>query len=55
MSVNLKREILNLLERDAEFRYTVAGYLGLPEILKKLDLLVEDRNKLWRWGEALWI
>ncbi|MEM3833392.1 MAG: hypothetical protein QW128_07385 [Thermoprotei archaeon] len=35
MSVNLKKEFLSLLEKDVEFRYTVAGYLGLSEILKK--------------------
>ena len=35
--MSLKDEFLNLLERDREFRYAVAGYLGLDEILKRLD------------------
>jgi len=43
----LKKEFLELLEKDVEFRYTVAGYLGLSEILKRLDRLGEGQNKLW--------
>ncbi|MEM1549817.1 MAG: hypothetical protein QXO74_03755 [Candidatus Methanomethylicia archaeon] len=43
---SLKKEFLNLLDRDLEFRYAVAGYLGLSEILKKLDLLAEEQVKL---------
>ncbi|MCR6623620.1 MAG: hypothetical protein NDF58_03570 [archaeon YNP-LCB-024-027] len=53
MSVDLKREFLNLLERDVEFRYTVAGYLGLSEVLKKLDSLMEEQDKIWREIKAL--
>jgi len=53
MSVDLKREFLNLLERDVEFRYTVAGYLGLSEVLKKLDSLMEEQGKIWREIKAL--
>ena len=53
MSTNLKREFLNLLEKDAEFRYAVAGYLGLSEILKKLDTLAEGQNKLWEEVKSL--
>ncbi|WP_440059595.1 hypothetical protein ACSU1N_00075 [Thermogladius sp. 4427co] len=33
----LKKEFLELLESDKEFRYAVAGYLGLSEILKRLE------------------
>jgi len=29
MAEKLKREFIDLLEWDVEFRYTVAGYLGL--------------------------
>ncbi|RJS85038.1 hypothetical protein CW706_02405 [Candidatus Bathyarchaeota archaeon] len=47
MTEKLKREFIELLERDREFRYTVAGYLGLDEILKKLDRLAEGQTKLW--------
>ena len=37
MTAELKREMLRLLKDDEEFRYTVAGYIGLEEILKRLD------------------
>jgi len=47
MSEKLKREFLELLEQDREFRYTVAGYIGLAEILKRLDKLEEGNNKIW--------
>ncbi len=43
---SLKKEILDLLDRDVEFRYAVAGYLGLSEILKRLDNLAEQQVKL---------
>jgi hypothetical protein len=33
----LKSRILRLLREDEEFRYAVAGLLGLEEILKRLD------------------
>ncbi len=33
----VKEEFLSLLERDREFRYAVAGLLGLGEILRRLD------------------
>jgi len=36
-STRLKRQILNLLKKDEEFRYTVAGLIGLEEILTRLD------------------
>jgi len=45
---------LELLEKDVEFRYTVAGYLGLSEILKRLDRLEEGQNKLWENQNRLW-
>ncbi|MEM0223228.1 MAG: hypothetical protein QXJ99_02380 [Thermofilum sp.] len=44
---NLKKEFLELLERDVEFRYAVAGYLGLSEILKRLDSVEDSLRKLW--------
>lgn len=50
--MSLKDEFIALLERDREFRYAVAGLLGLEEILKRLDRheeqlarLREDMNK----------
>jgi len=49
----LKMRMLKLLREDEEFRYTVAGLIGLEEILKRLDghgaelvKLREDMNKL---------
>ena len=51
---NLKKGFLELLDKDKEFRYTVAGYLGLSEILKRLDRLEEGQNKLWEGQNRLW-
>ena len=49
----LKQRFLKLLKEDEEFRYAVAGLIGLEEILKRLDRheeqlikLREDMNKL---------
>jgi len=50
---NLKEGFLELLDKDKEFRYTVAGYLGLSEILKRLDRLEEGQNRLWEEVRAL--
>ena len=41
MSAELKREILRLLREDEEFRYAVAGYLGLQDIRTTLAQLAE--------------
>jgi len=68
MAEKLKREFIELLEKDVEFRYTVAGYLGLSEILKRLDRheshileilkrldrLEENQNRLWENVNRLW-
>jgi len=43
---SLKREFLELLEKDVEFRYAVAGYLGLSEVLKRLDTIAEEQRAL---------
>jgi hypothetical protein len=67
LAEKLKREFIELLEKDVEFRYTVAGYLGLSEILKRLDKheshileilkrldrLEENQEKLWEEVRAL--
>jgi len=42
----LKRTLLELLEKDLEFRYAVAGYLGLSEVLKRLDAIAEEQKNL---------
>lgn len=47
LSSDLKRELLRLLEEDEEFRYAVAGRIGILEILKRLDRLEEGQNRLW--------
>ena len=44
--MSLKEEFLKLLESDKEFRYAVAGLLGLEEILKRLDRHEEELIKL---------
>ena len=51
---SLKKEFLELLDRDVEFRYAVASYLGLSEILKKLDGLFEELRKIWKEINKLW-
>lgn len=50
--LRLKKRFIKLLKEDEEFKYTVAGLIGLDEILKKLDKneqelikLREDMNK----------
>ncbi|MEM4591673.1 MAG: hypothetical protein QW555_07585 [Nitrososphaerota archaeon] len=54
MTEKLRREFIELLEKDEEFRYTVAGYLGLSEILKELKNLREGQEKLWDNSNRLW-
>ena len=54
MSTDLKSEFLRLLEKDVEFRYAVAGYLGLSEIIKKLDWLIEEQRKIWEEVKHIW-
>ncbi|MEM2865367.1 MAG: DUF3782 domain-containing protein [Candidatus Bathyarchaeia archaeon] len=46
MSAKLKQEFLSLLREDPEFRYAVAGLLGLDEILRRLDKHWEELVKL---------
>jgi len=55
----LKRSVLELLEKDLEFRYAVAGYLGLSELMKRMDSLEENMVKLLEnqsklWEEKVW-
>jgi hypothetical protein len=61
LAEKLKREFIELLEKDVEFRYTVAGYIGLSDILKRLDRLeeaqrslLEGQQKLWKGQNKLW-
>ena len=46
MKNSLRKEFLELLERDVEFRYAVAGFLGLSEVLKRLDSLSNEQVRL---------
>ena len=53
----LKSRILRLLREDEEFRYAVAGLIGLEEILKRLDRhgaeLVRLRENMVRYESEL--
>jgi len=44
--VELKSRVLKLLREDEEFRYAVAGLIGLDEILRRLDRHEEELVKL---------
>jgi len=57
----LKARLLKLLEEDAEFRYAVAGLIGLGEILKRLDRheeelvrIREEQKRVWEEIAKLW-
>ncbi|MEM4312244.1 MAG: hypothetical protein QXX95_07640 [Nitrososphaerales archaeon] len=52
--MEVRKEILRLLKEDEEFKYTVAGYLGISEILKRLDRIDEHIDKLWESHNKLW-
>lgn len=43
---SVREQFLELLEKDKEFKYAVTGYLRISEILKKLDILIEEQIKL---------
>ena len=45
---------MELLERDVEFRYAVAGYLGLSEVLKRLDAIAEEQRALREEQTTIW-
>ena len=49
----LREELLRLLEEDVELRYAVAGYLGLSEVLRRLDAVMGEVAKLWAEVKAL--
>lgn len=46
--LKLKEEFLRLLREDVEFRYAVAGLIGLEEVLRRLDRHEEELEKIWR-------
>jgi len=45
--VELKKRILELLKTDEEFRYAIAGLIGLKDVLDELRKLREDIRKLY--------
>jgi len=47
LASSIKKEILKLLKEDEEFRYTVAGLIGLKEILEGMRR-VENEQKAFR-------
>ncbi|ADM27485.1 conserved hypothetical protein [Ignisphaera aggregans DSM 17230] len=56
-----KERILKTLEVDIEFRYAVAGLIGLNEILKRLDRheeelvrIREEQKRIWEEIARLW-
>jgi uncharacterized protein YoxC len=68
MESELKEKFLELLDKDKEFRYAIAGYLGLADILRRLDRFEEtqtkileeiremriEQNKLWENQNKMW-
>jgi len=53
-ATSLKKKILKLLKEDEEFRYAVAGLLGLDTILSELRKLREDFSKYVELEEKRW-
>ena len=58
--MEVKREILRMLREDEEFRYAVAGLIGLEEILRRMDRhgeeirgLREETRRIWKEIERL--
>jgi uncharacterized protein YoxC len=54
MVSELKKAFLKLLDEDLEFRYAIAGLIGLREILNRLDKVEEEIKKLWENQNKLW-
>ncbi len=48
-----KERILRTLEEDKEFRYAIAGLIGIREILERLDKIEEGQKKLWEEVRSL--
>ncbi|MEM4274239.1 MAG: hypothetical protein QW420_07785 [Candidatus Caldarchaeum sp.] len=61
MTTDIKKEIIRLLQEDVEFRYAVAGLIGLEEVLKRLDRheqrmteLIEEQRNIRREQTKIW-
>ena len=50
----MKKRFLELLEKDKEFRLAVAGYLGLSEVLTRLESVEKSIERLWESANKLW-
>ncbi|MEM1766267.1 MAG: hypothetical protein QXY89_07775, partial [Zestosphaera sp.] len=46
LSKEEKLKIIKALEEDLEFRYAVAGAIGLLELLKKLDSIEKNTERI---------
>jgi len=60
-TAELRARLLKLLEEDTEFRYAVAGLIGLGEILRRLDRheeelvrIREEQKRVWEEIARLW-
>ena len=47
MSSSIKKEIIKLLKEDEEFRYTVAGLIGLRELMESMKRVETEQTKIW--------
>lgn len=43
-----KKGDIRATRKGIEFRYVIAGYIGISEILKRLDVLAEGQIKIWK-------
>jgi len=48
LSKAYKEKILRALEEDREFRYAVAGLIGVKEILERLDGIEKNQERIWQ-------
>ncbi|MEM1819736.1 MAG: hypothetical protein QW399_06340, partial [Sulfolobales archaeon] len=48
-----KNELLKMLREDEEFRYAVAGLIGVEDIKSSLDRLIQSVNRLSQSQEKL--
>ena len=48
LSKAYKEKILRALEEDREFRYAVAGLIGIREVLERLDGIEKNQERIWQ-------
>ncbi|MGC9178251.1 MAG: hypothetical protein ACP5G6_07580 [Conexivisphaera sp.] len=54
LSSEEKRRFLRALKEDEEFRYTVAGYLGMADLMRGQEKLWQEVKSLREGQEKLW-